>query len=298
MEFAANTFADADDNTETDVVVYYALWKVSREEDNSTVPSDFFTRNPDTGELEALISNGVFCLAFFGTRGNRLVVRQGCRLVVRESGLLNSDIPGLGQPILWGLNIKNALWEFSSNLNPGQEPGFLVSDRIQLPPNIRDFNIDYRWDTCYLKAKAFDDNVNLNTQAGLILVSVVQYLRINFQGFFQSFWVRTTHRFLGRRGEVCMPVACCKQPFCQNVELYGTVSARKLFPFIAYEASDNLAHQGFSAAKAVAIDYNVLPVGNVANSLTRTPPVGPVYPSLARCDAGADHYRFFEEILP
>ena len=288
MEFPAGAFSYPNGTEHQGMVqVWLTTWRTDRVDDAFTLPGDFFPAaqdDTDEGNLNGLLSAGLFCLSFGDMAFNKLSIpRASCKLTIEETNLLNI---GLGSPILWGLEPELAMWQRNAQF-------FVTKDRIsamvQMSPRIRDFNIDWRFETCFIKIKAFKTSAFQEQIAGTrikVLMAIVGRNR----------WVFSNSVVASKHG-ACLRVLCCKSKWCQHIKLMTILTAEDEDGDILFGADPNLGHfTGLSLNQIEDLNYRIGSNGTV-NTFIEANPSGPAYPDRSQCmHSEVDyHFRFYQE---
>ena len=194
---------------------WITVWRTDHLEDADTAPGDFSAPND-----VSLASEGIFSLTFTNAHNERLAMPNYCQLTVKQSALM-LNLPGLGNPLLWGFNVDKGLWEVNSVLQSNQNDLTVV---LAGDPHSGDFGIGIAWDdSCSIKVKTLKNPFSLQPVSG-VQVRIRQYIRVTGDSG-PLMWVSSNSGYTGVSGK-CLKVLCCKGPnACGTIEMIGDVMA-------------------------------------------------------------------------
>ena len=285
MEFPQGIFINPDGSLFEGIVnVWLTIWNPRNRADLETVPSDFMISNEGGRQPEVeqgLITGLVFCMGFTDMQGNAVLVREGCKFRVRRDFLPLATV--LGPPALWTLAPVTGLWDFNTDM---VENGDDFETRVRIFTNIRDINIDWRLDTCYLKVITYQDS-NFDTIVSGVPVSAVTLPDINVWG------TGPDNAITNGDGVACLRVRCCPDniPGCnETLQLRAEATAGPL------AAPLNGATAGQSGLSNLAVleydNNNAAPQPYIRTRIFRDKL--PVYTTQAQCmRPDQEHLRFY-----
>ena len=284
MEFPKGSFLNTNyEPEEGEVTVWITTYRTDHSDVTDMIPGDFTTMVNNTAQ--ALLSEGIFTMRFSGSGKPSVFLKESCKFKVHQPALAN-----IGTPILWGMNDDTGLWEFNTNLELRQDEWF--EGMVRLNPNVRTFNIDYRLDRCYAKVRTYQNaQFNEHDQLDGIQIHVVMTMA---QSSRWSYINTATTNLDG----VCLPVACCKTERCQNVQLYGRISAVLQNLTAMYPADPDLGQvTGLSNSLLASLEYDAIDdtvTSRYISSRIMEAADGPTYSTLSHCQvSNGYHYRFY-----
>ena len=272
--------------------VWITTWSTDNEEDAETVPGDFLAAPDDQRRDEAersLFTQGVLCLVVTDDQNQLINLADGCEIVIDQDALPPFD---LGDPILWGLNSGNGLWEFNSQLESQRNlQRNTLTGPIRLFPNIRDFNIDWRFDSCFVRVKVFQ---NSDFDDAEQLAGVRVKIGVSIEG--RRGWIFFASVITSEDG-ACARVLCCRSFRCQRIKLRLTIKAETedgtLNP-----ANHELGHMtGLSPPLIYDLDYTIKEPQQIS-SLIEGSAMGPAFSTFEQCsDSEGFHFRFYKDLV-
>ena len=291
MEFPANNFYYKDGRMlNGTAVLHLTTWRITDPDDDLDdsddallVPGDFSVGG-ETGDINnGLLSRGIFCMRFTDVLGLPLMVGEGCKFRLTAFEVRNVK---LDPPFLWGLDPDTARWQQNSEMFE-MENGALEA-RIQLLQNIRDFNIDWRFETCFVKVKVF-------RMAGTNVMLPMSGVRVNvvmtIDGI--SGWVFSSSVITSADG-ACMRVLCCKSRWCHHIKLQANIKAESNLDGVVLGADPSLGQViGLTQSQIIDLGYIVESDGSIKTKIQGSI-VGPTFQTLSQClITDQSHFRFY-----
>ena len=266
------------------VLFWLTMWKISDMVEGGMVPGDFMTGEPGDDD-NGLLSAGMFCMMFTTPDRQPLTVGKGCEFRTAAEEVKN--IKNFPAPILYGLNLMNAIWERNRQLT--FEDPVTMSGEINLWPGIRDINIDWPMDTCFAKVRAFEfSTFDFAQQLSGINVSVMMHIKD------RDGWIFSSHIITGSSGG-CLRVLCCKRRFCEDLKFVGKMIAVSSIRPLRGANPEREHDTGLSDSQIDDLEYktNDLYVESVLEFIEDSEE-GPVYENLLQCEESeGSHFRFY-----